>query len=136
MPFPSPVVPFVIEIHDVVVDACHEHPPGAVTPTVCDWAALVSIVLAGESANVHAAAAWVTLMVTPATVNDPLRGAVTVFAVTENVTAPLPLPLAPEVTVIHGSFDAAVHAHPAFVTTVRLWDAAPAARVNVVGATP
>jgi hypothetical protein len=41
----------------------------------------------------------------------PLRAA-PVFAATENATVPPPVPLAPEVTVIHSAPEAAVHPHP------------------------
>lgn len=47
----------------------------------------------------------------------PARG-VPVFASTLKLTAPLPLPEAPDVTVIHGTPLTAVHAHAAVVVTV------------------
>ena len=49
-------------------------------------------------------------------VSVPERAA-PVFAATENATDPLPLPEAPEDTVIHDAFDAAVHAQPFDVVT-------------------
>jgi hypothetical protein len=42
------------------------------------------------------------------------------FAATVNATVPLPLPAAPEVTVIHGADATAVHAHPLDAVTVKL----------------
>ena len=47
----------------------------------------------------------------PAIVSVPIRSAV-LFGATPNATVPLPLPVAPEVTVIHGALLVAVHAHP------------------------
>ena len=60
----------------------------------------------------HAAAAWLTVYVWPAMVAVPVRGVVTVLAATVRATVPLPLPLAPLVTVIHDAVLAAVHAQP------------------------
>ncbi|KJR42998.1 hypothetical protein MCHI_001104, partial [Candidatus Magnetoovum chiemensis] len=48
--------------------------------------------------------------VSPAIVNVPLRDEPVVFADTVYPTAPLPVPLAPLSTLIHESFDDAVHA--------------------------
>lgn len=48
------------------------------------------------------------------------------FAANDNATLPLPLPLLPAVIVIHESFAAADHAHPAVVVTVTVVDDAPA----------
>ena len=58
-----------------------------------------------------AAAACVTVNVWPATVMVPVR-ALPGFAVTLNATAPLPVPLAPAVTVIQFALLFAVQAQP------------------------
>ena len=50
---------------------------------------------------VHGAPACVTLNVWPPTVNVPVRGAELAFADALKPTLPLPLPLAPLVTVSH-----------------------------------
>jgi len=56
--------------------------------------------------------------VAPAMVNVPVRLDATVFAATLNVTEPLPDPVAPPVSVIHGALLAAVQAQPVAATTV------------------
>ena len=48
----------------------------------------------------------------------PVRDAVLGFAATSYETVPLPLPLAPPVSVIHVALLDAVHAHPAPAVTV------------------
>ena len=50
-------------------------------------------------------------------VNVPLRAA-PVLAAIANATEPGPVPLAPDVTVIHEAFEAAVHAQVLAVVTV------------------
>ena len=56
----------------------------------------------------------------------PARAVVAVLAATARATVPLPLPLAPLVTVSHDAVLAAVHAQPAGLVTVTL-SASPAA---------
>ncbi len=62
----------------------------------------------------------------PAIVTVPLRAA-PVLAATLNPTVPLPVPVAPDVTVIHAAFDVAVHPHaePAVTATVPVPPLAP-----------
>jgi len=62
----------------------------------------------------------VTVTVVPAMVSVPVRALVVLFAATVTPTVPSPDPLAPAVTVIHGTFDTAVHAQPAGAVTRRL----------------
>ena len=57
-----------------------------------------------------------TVNVWPAIVSVPLRAA-PVLAVTLNSTDPLPLPIAPDVRLIHDALVAAVHPHPLLVDT-------------------
>lgn len=59
----------------------------------------------------------VTVKVRAAIVTVPVRSA-PVFAVRLRTTVPLPVPDAPEVTVIHGALLAAVHEHPSSVITL------------------
>ena len=54
----------------------------------------------------------VTLKLCPAIVNVPVRELVVLFAAALNATGPLPLPLAPLVTVSHDVLLTPVHAHP------------------------
>ena len=77
------------------------HPVGAVTsvepvavPAAIDW-------LGGEMEYVHGAPACVTLNVWPPMVSVPVRALVFGLAAALNATVPLPLPLAPLVTVNH-----------------------------------
>ena len=76
----------------------------------------------------QAAAAWFTVYVWPAMVAVPVRGVVTVLAATDRATVPLPLPLAPLVTVSHDAVLAAVQAQPVGLVTDTLaaWPAATA----------
>jgi hypothetical protein len=55
-------------------------------------------------------AACETVNVWPAIVSVPVRAAA-VFAATANATVPLPVPDAPPVSVSHGAFALALHAH-------------------------
>ena len=83
----------------------------------------------------QAAAPCVTVTVCPATVNVPVRGCVSVLASMATEVVPVPVPLAPPVTLIHDAFDAAAQAHPAVVVTFTV--NAPPVLVgdSVVGAT-
>ena len=76
----------------------------------------------------QAAAAWLTVKVWPAMVAVPVRAVVTVLAATDRATVPLPLPLAPLVTVSQDAVLAAVHAQPVGLVTDTLaaWPAATA----------
>jgi hypothetical protein len=67
-----------------------------------------------------------TVKVWPPMVTVPLR-APPVFAATFNVTVPLPLPVAPLVTVIHVALLVAGRAHPLGAVTVTLTPVVPAA---------
>jgi hypothetical protein len=67
---------------------------------------------------VHGAAACVTLKTSPAIVRVPERPLVCAFGATVKLTVPVPLPDSPAVTVIHGTADVAVHAHPPSDVTV------------------
>jgi len=64
-----------------------------------------------------ATAACVTVNVWPATVSVPARCA-PLFAAMLYPTTPFPLPVAPDVTEIHGALLAAVHAQPDPAVTV------------------
>jgi hypothetical protein len=67
---------------------------------------------------VQAAASCVTVNAWPAMVRVPVRELVFGFAAALNATVPLPLPLAPLVTVSHDvSLLTPVHAHPAGAVT-------------------
>jgi hypothetical protein len=119
-PFPLPLAPLVTVSQDVaLLTPVHAHPASVVTvvepvppPATTDW-------LVGESEYVHGAAACVTVNVWPAMVRVPVRELVFGFAAALNPTVPVPLPLAPLVTVNHDVLLLTpVHAHPACVVTV------------------
>ena len=120
MPVPLPLAPLVTVSHDVLLlTPVHAQPANVVTvvepvPPVAatDW-------LAGSSANVQDVAACVTEKVCPAIVSEPLRCVAFGFAAALNATVPVPLPLAPLVTVSHDVLLLTpVHAQPANVVTV------------------
>jgi hypothetical protein len=77
----------------------------------------------------------VTLNVWPAMVTSPLRCVEAVLAATDIETVPLPLPLAPAVTVSHAAPLDAVHAHPVSAVTEALVVAPADGAVNVSGET-
>lgn len=58
-----------------------------------------------------------TTSVWPAIVTDPVRCASLVLAATSMPTVPLPLPVAPEVTLSHAELLVALHAQPLAVFT-------------------
>ena len=115
----------------------------AVTPTVPLPAAAVGDALVASSVKLHTAPACVTVKVWPAIVSVPVRGLVVGFAATAYVTVPLPVPLAPDVTVNHaGVLVVAVHVHvltdavtpTAPLVAAAVGDAPVASSVNVHGA--
>ena len=71
------------------------------------------------------------MTVWPATASVPVRAVPVVFAATPNVTAPMPEPVAPAVTVIHGVVVFAVHAQdvPEVTLSVRLLASASTAKL-------
>ena len=83
----------------------------------------------------HDAPAWVTVTVWPATVNVALRDEAAVFAVAVTLTAPLPDPLAPLVTVNQLALLVAVHVHPVGAVTFTEPLPPPAAMFSVVADT-
>lgn len=79
-------------------------------------------------------AAWVTVKVRPAMVTVPVRDEVVGFAATAIVTEPLPVPLAPPVTVNQAAWLDAVHAQvlPAVTETLVVSPAAADDRLDGV----
>ena len=73
------------------------------------------------------------MKVWPPIVTVPLRCNVLLLAVTLKVTVPLPLPLAPPVTVIHPLLLAAVHEQPEPAATPTVLDPAVEAIERLVG---
>ncbi len=75
------------------------------------------------------------MTVSSATVNVPVRGDVAALAAIENATAPLPLPLAPDVIVSQEALLVAVHVQPIVVVTLALFEPAVAGGLSEVGET-
>ncbi len=117
-PLPFPFAPPVIVIHTALLAADHVQPVSTVTEAEPDDAAAPAVWLVGATVKRHGAAACVTAKICPAIVNDPERGAAFGFAPMLNVVDPLPLPLAPPVTVIQALLLEAVQAHPVGEVTV------------------
>ena len=128
-PLPAPVAPDVTVSHDVsLLTAVHAHSARAVTVVEPVPPAAVIDRLAGASAYEHGRAAWFTENVWPAIVSVPLRGVVSGFAEALNATVPLPLPVAPLVTVNQDMLLTPVHEQPAGAVTVV--DAVPPLATN------
>jgi hypothetical protein len=116
-PFPVPDAPDVTASHvGALLIAVHVQPAPAVTVTVPVVALAVTFWLGGAIEYMQGAA-WLTVNVWPAIVIVPLR-ADPVLAATLNPTDPLPVPDAPDVTLIHCTPLVAVHVHPAPAVTV------------------
>ena len=117
-PVPEPVAPAVMVIQVTLLTAVQEQPVVVVTvvdplaPAAgTDW-------LEGEIENEHPTPGCVTVNVCPPIVNVPLRCDELVLAAALNPTAPLPLPVAPLVSVSQlVLLLTAVHAHPAGAVT-------------------
>jgi hypothetical protein len=79
-PVPVPFTPPMIEIHETLLAAVHEHAAVVVTTVdpVPPFAGVVRLV--GAIENEQLAAAWFTVNVWPPIVSVPLRGCVSVFA--------------------------------------------------------
>jgi hypothetical protein len=117
VPAPDPVPPEETVSHGTELPAVHEHPGAELTPTVPLVASGATVAFVGEIANVQATPACVTENTCPAIVSDPLREDVDVLVATLYVTCPFALPVAPDVTVIHGTPLDAVQAHPVALVT-------------------
>ena len=115
LPFPVPLAPFVIVIQENDVVAVQGHPAPAVTSTVLVSPSLSKSRDVGLMEYSHPFAC-VTVNTFVAMVSVPVRAGPELEA-TLNRTVPLPLPLAPCVTVIHCEALTAVHAHPVAAVT-------------------
>jgi len=129
VPLLVPLAPLVMVIQPLLLVAVHPQPVPLET-VIEPLAALDngSVDDVGEMVIVHGAPAWVTVKVLPPMVNVPVREVVALLALTLYPTEPLPLPLAPDVTVIHEALLVAVHAHPAPAVTFTV----PVAATDVV----
>jgi hypothetical protein len=119
-PEPVPDAPLEIVIQpadSVVVQAQFDE---VVTVVEAVPPAATTVWLVGDIAYEQAAAACVTVKVAPAIVSVPVRCVVAVLAATLKETVPLPVSLAPAVTVIQELLLTAVHAHVLPAVTVAL----------------
>jgi hypothetical protein len=128
VPLPVPDAPVAIVSQLAFEAAVQPHVASAVTLTLPPPPMAGTDMLGGAIANVQDRAVWVTVNVFPPIVNRPVRAA-PLLAATLKVTAPLPAPAAPPVTVTQFTFDVAVHAQPeaAAIVTVPV----PPASLNV-----
>jgi len=130
VPLPLPLDPAVTESHAALLVAVHAHPAAAVTeicgpvPAVAGAPKLVGLMEAAHDP------AWLTVKVWPAIVSVPDRGPAG-LAAAEKLTWPLPLPLAPAVTVSQDALLDEVHAHPAAVVTPT-WPVPPPTAIDVL----
>jgi hypothetical protein len=115
-PFPLPLAPDAIVIHASRLEAVHAHPVPAVTATAPVAPDAGTFCVSGEIANVQP---WpcTTVTVWPATTSVPVRDG-PVVASTARLTEPDPLPLAPDVSEIHGALLVAVQPQPAAAPTL------------------
>jgi len=127
-----PLAPAVTVIQDALLVAVHAQPAVAVTVTVADPPLAAGLADVGDALKLHGNVC-VIVTVWPATVSVPVREVVPVFAATLYVTVPLPVPLAPAVTVIQDALLVAVHAQPAVAVTVTVADPPLAAGLADVG---
>lgn len=118
---PVPVVADVIVSQEALDVAVHAQPAGAVIVKLVLDPVAGAVTVVGETANEQAVApACVIVTVVPPTVRVPVRGLVSLLVATVTVTLPFPEPPDPFAMVSHGTFDAAVQAHPAPEATVKV----------------
>jgi hypothetical protein len=116
VPFPVPLAPDVMVIHEALRVADHAQPDPAVTATVPLPPDAGTERVSGEMPNAQPFP-WVTVTVWFATTSVPDREG-PLAAPTAKVTVPDPLPLASDAIVIHGCALDAVHGQPAAAVTL------------------
>jgi hypothetical protein len=131
---PVPLPPAVMVIQAALLVAVQVHPAAPDTLALADPPAAAAEYDVGDTVNVHDCPCCVRVKVWPAIEIVPVLGEVPVLAETENPTAPLPVPLLPEVTVIQAAPDEAVQLQPAPAVTETLPLPVPAPSVEDVGA--
>jgi hypothetical protein len=106
-----------IEIHAAVLTAVHAHSAGVVMATFCDPPVAGTGMVSGATAALQPLSC-VIVNVWPPTVIVPVR-AVDAFVPAANCTVPGPLPLAPDVMLIHPALTVAVHPQDCAVFTAK-----------------
>jgi len=99
-------------IQVAVVVAVQLHPVAALTVKLPVPALDVGLADVGETVGEQVAPDWLTVNVCPPTDTVPTRDVVAVFAATVYENVPLPVPVAPAVTVIQASLAVAAQPHP------------------------
>ncbi len=133
VPFPEPLAPDVMVIHETLRAAVQAQPAPPVTATEALPPDEGTDRVSGEMPNAQPFPC-VTVTVWFATTSVPDRGG-PLAAATANVTDPGPLPLAPDVIVIHGSGLDALQAQPAAAVTVTVREPPVGSASCVSGAT-
>jgi hypothetical protein len=133
VPLPEPLAPDETVIHETLLFAVHAQPPPAVTVTAVFPPDAGSDRVSGAMAN-EQPLPCVSVTLWPATVTEPDRPGPVSPAI-ESVTVPEPLPLAPDVIVIHGCALDAVHAQPEAAVTFTVRVPPAGSMVCVKGAT-
>lgn len=118
LPFPLPLAPLVIVIHETGLVAVHAHAPGSVTATEAEPPLEPTDALTGAIVDEQVTPACVTVNVWPPIVTVPVRLVRAVFAAMLYATVPSAFPLPPDAIEIHDAEDVAVHAQPARVSTL------------------
>jgi hypothetical protein len=138
VPLPVPLDPDVIVSHAALLVATQVQFWLVVTATLLVPAVAAGVSDVGDTVKEHEfeLPACVTVTVCPATVNVPVRDEVVAFAAIEKLTVPLPVPLAPAVTVSHAVLLIAAQVQPAVVVTAVLLEPALDAVLSDVGDTP
>ena len=130
---PDPVPELVVVIHGALEVAVHVQPADVLTLNDAVSATPFMVRLLGERLKLQLPAVCVTVKVRPAMVSVPVREDVVELAWTLKPALPLPVPLAPDVTVMNEELLTAVQAHPVVVVTVDEPVPPPAAIDCVVG---
>ena len=135
VPLPLPLAPDVMLSQEALLVAVQVQPVVVVTLALLDPAVAAGFNEVGDTVNVQATPACVTVTVWPATVSVPVRGDVAVLAAMAKPTVPFPLPLAPDVMLSQEALLVAVHVHPVAVVTLLLPELAVAPGLSDVGET-
>ena len=102
VPFPVPALPELIEIQSLFEMVVQAQPVCVLMPMVPVPPAAVKLLEPGVIEKVQLLPpAWVTVKVSPAIFIVPVLDVDPVLAATVKPTVPLPLPVAPEVILIH-----------------------------------
>src|SRR5687767_11173319 len=132
-PDPVPVLAPLNVSHGALLNDIHAQVDPVATDTAVVSPAAGELRTVGEMPKVQAVlAAWVTVKVWPAMVMVPVRWA-PVLPATTTLTAPLPVPVAPDITISQLTLLAAFHAHALVVVTATLVDSPIDGALSVVG---